>query len=337
MNVPRTRRSRFSDDPVPPNPPAGGAHRPVLLHEVVEQLDIQPGDTVLDATLGGAGHARALAEKLGARGTFIGFDLDADAIARAESILRGVKPKLHLIEANFRDIRRELQARGIHTITKALFDLGWSSYQLDSGRGFSLQADEPLGMTYSKQGGVVTAATVVNTWQEQTLADIIYGFGQERYARRIAKAIVERREKKPFSTSRELAEFISASVPAGYRHGKLHPATRTFQALRIAVNDELGALAQGIRGAFEMLAPNGRVAVITFHSVEDRAVKQLFAALEKEGRGKRATKKPLTPSPEEIAGNRRARSAKLRVFQKNHDKEITQNKQVQDLRIAGEV
>ena len=213
-------------------------------------------------------------------------------------------------------MRFELEKRGITKITKALFDLGWSSYQLDSGRGFSFSRDEPLLMTYSKEGALVTAATIVNEWQESTIADIIYGFGEERYSRKIAKAIVERRQKKPFTTSAELAEFIKTVVPPPYAHGRIHPATRTFQALRMAVNDELGALHAGIRSAFEMLGPGGRIAVISFHSVEDRAVKHLFASLEKNGVGKRLTKKPIVASADELKSNPRARSAKLRVIEK---------------------
>jgi 16S rRNA (cytosine1402-N4)-methyltransferase len=332
----RTRRSQFSDDPVLPASPEGGGHRSVLLHEAVDSLDIKDDDIVVDATLGGAGHAQAIAQKLGPQGVFIGFDLDADAIARAKAALAQAPCKVVLIEANFKDIAQELVSRGITHITKALFDLGWSSYQLDSGRGFSIHADEPLGMTYAKDGAAVTAYIVVNDWSEQTLADIIYGFGEERYSRRIAKAIIEARQKKPIQTARELSDVVYRAVPAGYRHGKLHPATRTFQALRIAVNDELGAIQQGLRSTLDILAPEGRVAVITFHSLEDRTVKRFFAEAEKAGRGTKLTKKPLAPSPAEIAENRRARSAKLSVFLK-HDKETSQDQQIQTIPPAREI
>lgn len=334
MNVPRTRRSPFSDDPVSPRE---GRHQPVLLHEVVAWLDIQPDDIVVDATLGGAGHAKALVSSLGPAGRFIGFDLDGDAIERARLALKGAPSTVDLVEANFRSIAQELDARSIPTITKALFDLGWSSYQLDSGRGFSLQADEPLSMTYTKRSDAVTAALAVNTWGESTLADIIYGFGEERYSRRIANAIVQHRERTPFKTAKELADVIAQAVPGSYRHGRIHPATKSFQALRIAVNDELGALQQGISAAFDRLAVGGRIAVITFHSIEDRAVKHLFAKLETEGKGVRCTKKPIVPSSEELSTNRRARSAKLRVFEKTHsyDKENTQDEQIQNLGPTG--
>ncbi|MBI4088246.1 16S rRNA (cytosine(1402)-N(4))-methyltransferase RsmH [Candidatus Kaiserbacteria bacterium] len=319
----RTRRSQSSGNPVSPfdeahDKPHG--HTPVLLHEVLDMLEILPDDTVVDATLGGAGHARAIAERLGKGGTFIGFDLDPDAVGRAKEALSEIAPRIHLVQANFRAMREELHKLGIEKVSKVLFDLGWSSYQLDSGRGFSLRNDEPLLMTYSNPpaggGSMLTARTIVNEWAEESLADVIFGWGEERYARRIAKMIVARRQTKPFETAQELAEAIKGAVPAGYRKGRLHPATKTFQALRIAVNDELGALSQGLRGAWELLAPGGRIAVITFHSIEDRIVKHAFADLEKKGEGKRLTKKPVVPSEEETRENPRARSAKLRVIEK---------------------
>jgi len=312
----RTRRSQFSGNQVSQHPPAGGVHQSVLLHEAVESLAIQADDTVVDATLGGAGHALAIAQKLGTGGTFIGFDLDQDAIARSREALAESKPHVHLVEANFRDLTRELEKLGIKTIAKALFDLGWSSYQLDSGRGFSLKSDEPLLMTYAKDAKALTAAKIVNEWGEESLADIIYGWGEERYSRRIAEAIVKRRERTPFTTARELAETIYASVPVRYRRGRIHPATRTFQALRIAVNDELGALQQALLGAWDVLHHGGRIAVITFHSIEDRLVKQTFRQWEEKGEGRRLTKKPVAPGADELARNPRSRSAKLRVVEK---------------------
>jgi 16S rRNA (cytosine1402-N4)-methyltransferase len=290
---------------------ASAVHTPVLLHEALDALQIAQDDVVVDATLGGAGHARAIAARLNAEGLFVGFDLDAEAIERAKVALADSSATTTLIEANFRDMERELASRGITRIKKALFDLGWSSYQLDSGRGFSFQKDEPLRMTYSRNASAVTAATVVNEWKEKTIADIIYGFGEERYARRI-----------------ELAELIKSIVPRAYAHGRIHPATRTFQALRIAVNDELGAIEQGIRSAFKLLAQGGRIAVITFHSLEDRAVKRLFVELEASGQGIRVFKKPVVPSDEEVRRNPRARGAKLRVFEKIppiHDEETAQD------------
>lgn len=329
----RTRHFSSSD----PVLPSKETHRPVLLHEVLRALDIQPDDVVVDATLGGAGHAKELVKGLGGNGLFIGFDADAAAVERAHSELRDSAAQVHLIHGNFRDLGHELPKRGIRGITKALFDLGWSSYQLNSGRGFSFNADEPLRMTYSDVESALTAAIVVNTWSEASLADVIYGFGGERYARRIAKAIVERRTKKPFATSRELAAVIAAATPAPYRHGRINPATRSFQAIRIAVNDELGALSEGLRVAWELLAPRGRIAVISFHSIEDRAVKHLFAAWVQGGEAKLLSKKPMIASEEEMMLNPRSRSAKLRVIEKiPHESQNTKNKQIRSLNFSGE-
>jgi 16S rRNA (cytosine1402-N4)-methyltransferase len=172
-------------------------------------------------------------------------------------------------------------------------------------------------MTYAKHPeGILTAHVIVNKWEESSLADIIYGWGGERYSRMIAKAIVERRERKPIETSLELAEIVRDAVPLGYRRGRLHPATRTFQALRIAVNDELGAVSQGLKAAWGLLRPKGRIAVITFHSLEDRVVKELFRSFVKTGEGTLVIKKPLAPTREEMQANPRSRSAKLRVIEK---------------------
>lgn len=319
INVMRTRRSQSSSDPVLSSEPEHGSktHPPVLLQEAIDSLDIHEGDVVVDATLGGAGHAKKIAERLDTKGVLIGFDLDEEAIVRAKEALAETKPTVHLIQANFRNLSDEITKLGIPLITKALFDLGWSGFQLKAGRGFSFLADEPLSMTYSKSGSGLTASTIVNEWGEESLADIIFGWGEERYSRRIAKAIVTRREKAPFKTSAELGDAIKAAVPVAYRRGRIHPATRTFQALRIAVNDEIGALKEGLEAAWNTLAPGGRIAVITFHSVEDRVVKRLFAEWEKEGSGQKLSKKPIGPSVEEIARNPRSRSAKLRAIQKN--------------------
>lgn len=311
----RTRRPQTSDDLVPSA--SRSEHVTVLLHEAIEQLDIESSEIVVDATLGGAGHAREITAKLGATGAFIGFDLDHDAIGRAAALLKDATPKTFCIEDNFRNMEAQLRGRGIESIGKALFDLGWSSFQLEAGRGFSFLKDEPLLMTYTKNPGdsTLTAAKIVNEWEEESIADVLYGWGEERYSRRIAKAIVERRKTKKFETSRDLGEAIKAAVPSAYRNGRLHPATKSFQALRIAVNDELGALKDGLRGAWQLLAPGGRIAVITFHSIEDRIVKELFLEFEREN-GTRITRSPIKPSAEEIASNPRARSAKLRVIQK---------------------
>lgn len=278
-------------------------------------LALDTGDTVVDATIGGTGHARAIARSLGPTGRYIGFDADTDAIARAKLALVGESPTVTLIEANFRDIERELESRGIRHIDKALFDLGWSAFQLAAGRGFSFLAEEPLRMTYA-QDQELHAETVVNEWSEESLADVIYGFGEERYARRIARAIVLARARRRITTSRELGEIIKSAVPLSYARARLHPATKTFQAIRIAVNDELGAITHGLSGAWKLINPGGRLAVITFHSIEDRLVKQLFRKWS-EGEGTLLTKRPIRVSVSELRTNPHARSAKLRVIQKN--------------------
>lgn len=316
----RTRHPS-SSDPVPST-----GHRSVLLHEVIEFLDIQPDDIVVDATLGGGGHAYELLKGLGGNGLFVGFDLDQAAVDRAEHALRDASVERHLIRADFRHMAEELQKRGVTAVTKVLFDLGWSSYQLNSQRGFSFQADEPLRMTYASESDGLNAETIVNTWGESSLADIMYGFGEERYSRRIARAIVEYREKQPIKTARELADLIKEATPLRYRRQKIHPATRTFQALRIAVNDELGALSEGLSAAWRLLEPHGRIAVISFHSIEDRLVKRAFAGWASEGNGRLLTKKPITASAEEIHLNARSRSAKLRVVEKiSHESSNTKN------------
>ncbi|PIR82284.1 16S rRNA (cytosine(1402)-N(4))-methyltransferase [Candidatus Kaiserbacteria bacterium CG10_big_fil_rev_8_21_14_0_10_59_10] len=316
----RTRPTDSSSDPVPP--PSGKGpeetHRPVLLHEVIDVLALEPDDVVLDATLGGAGHARAILERLGERGAYIGIDADARAIRDAQRALQGSEATVHLVEGNFRDARTIMAALSVPRITKALFDLGWSSAQLGSGRGFSFMADEPLLMTYSEKpaDAAESARTIVNSWAEESIADVLWGWGGERYARRIAKAIAAARTSAPIDTSRELAEIVASAVPAGYRRGRTHPATKTFQALRIAVNDEMGALDEGIRAAWELLERGGRLAVITFHSLEDRAVKTLLREWASAGEAELLLKKPLRATKEELRENPRARSAKLRAAQK---------------------
>lgn len=306
----RTRRSQSSSNPV------STGHHSVLLHEVVEGLSLRRTDTVVDATLGGAGHAFAIAQQLGKEGVLVGFDADGAAIARAEKRLLGVAPSVRLEHRNFRELGSALDELGIRTADAFLFDLGWSSFQLADSRGFSFQSDEPLLMTYAEEPteDMLTAREVVNEWQESSLADVIYGWGGERYARRIAKAIVTARKTAPIATARQLADIIVAAVPSAYAHARTHPATKTFQALRIAVNDELGALGDALNAALAHAAPHARIAVISFHSLEDRTVKQRFRAWAKSELGEELTKKPIVPTTEERHANPRSRSAKLRVF-----------------------
>lgn len=328
----RTRRSQSSSNPMPS--PSGArtsdGHRTVLLHEAVEYLSLKKDDVVVDGTLGGAGHALAIVKQLGVGGTLIGVDADIDAVSRARDVLAdahapgergspvpltGDGPTVILINDNFRNIAAALRSVGVTAIDKVLFDLGWSQFQLSAGRGFSFQSDEPLSMTYSKTQSL-TAETIINDWAEESIRDVLFGFGEERYARRIAERIARERSEKRISTARELAEIIRAAVPAAYRHGKIHPATKSFQALRIAVNDEFGALRAGMDAAWALLRPNGRLAIISFHSSEDRIVKHRFAEWAHEGQGTLVTRRPITPSEREVHDNPRSRSAKLRVIEK---------------------
>ncbi len=294
-------------------------HQSVLLDEVMTGLSIAPEDVVVDATVGGTGHFKAMLAALGSEGTLIGIDADHEAIERAREVLaedkRADRPVAHVVEDNFRNLDRVLGRLKIDRISKALFDLGWSGYQLGLGRGFSFQGDEPLLMTYGNPDVGTTAAELVNTMPEKELADIIYAYGEERFSRQIAKSIVRARAQKTIVSTGELVAAIEAGVPASYRTGRIHPATKTFQALRIAVNDEFGAIEEGVTAAISRLSEGGRVAVITFHSIEDRIVKNLFRTAEQSGKGSVLTKKVIAPSREEVIRNPRSRSAKLRVFE----------------------
>lgn len=328
-------------------------HKTVLLQESIEGLDIHPGDIYLDGTLGSGGHAEAVI-KTAASGkvTIIGLDRDEDALARAAgrfgiSYQPGSEPSstdgraaIILRRANYRDLDTVLDALHIPQVNRILLDIGLSSDQFEtSKRGFSFKEREPLLMTFEKNpepaglsGGagdvagadseILTAKQIVNEWAEETLADVIYGYGEERYARKIAKAIVEARAKEPIRTTHDLVTIIEKATPFWYHKigsggkSRIHPATRTFQALRIAVNDELNALKDGLKKGFERLAPGGRLAIISFHSLEDRIVKHAFKKYADEGQGKLITKRPITASEAELAENPRARSAKLRIIEK---------------------
>ena len=293
-------------------------HDSVLTDEVLKALAIQPSDTVVDATLGGGGHFAALLAALGEGGTIVGIDADLAAVARGRSMYaldrRPERPIAHLVNDNFRNLARILERLGVAPVDAILFDLGWSGYQIAAPRGFSFQNEEPLLMNYSEGGE--TAADIVNSSSEAALADIIFMYGEERFARPIAHAIVEARSKERILTTDALVAAIKAGTPARYHKQKIHPATRTFQALRIAVNDEIGALREGLSAAIGSLAPGGRLAVISFHSIEDRIVKSVLRDAADAGLGAMTPKKPIVPARAEILHNRRARSAKLRVFER---------------------
>lgn len=292
-------------------------HESVLLQEAIDGLAIVPGDVVVDATVGGAGHFSAILERLDGNGVLIGIDADASAIERGEGAATQARAAVHLVEDNFRNMGAILDSIGISTISKALFDLGWSAYHLTSGRGFSFRVDEPLLMTYGEPVPGSTAADMVNTASEEALADLFFTLGEERFARQIAKGIAKERKGKRILTTTDLVNVILASTPVWYHNRRLHPATKTFQALRIAVNDELGSLRAGLAAALERLAPCGRIAVISFHSIEDRIVKTVLRDAAHAGLGSLVTKKPIIPSLAETKANPRARSAKLRVFERS--------------------
>ncbi len=289
-------------------------HESVLLQETIDGLDLKPGDVLVDGTLGRAGHSlEAFRREPGIR--IVGIDRDEDALDESQAKLVHAGAKFELFKGNFRDMDKF-----VAKADKVVLDLGVSSPHLDSSRrGFSFKNDEPLLMTMDKNPGkdAFTARDIVNGWAEEDIANVVYAYGEERYARRIARAIVEQRQAQPIETTRELVEVIESAVPGMYRHGKIHPATRTFQALRIAVNDELGSLKQGLSRAMELLGPGGRMAVISFHSLEDRIVKVAMKEWQKEGKGEQLTKKPIVPTDAEMARNPRSRSAKLRIFIKN--------------------
>jgi 16S rRNA (cytosine1402-N4)-methyltransferase len=294
-------------------------HDTVLLTEAIDTLEVGPGDVVVDATLGAAGHFKQLATLLGPTGTLIGIDADTASIERAAIVrdeLGSTAPTMHLVNDNFRKLDSILSDLGVDCIDGALFDLGWNGFQLSSGRGFSFRADEPLHMTYGNPEEGTTAEDLVNSLPEEELADLIYQYGEERFSRGIARSIVETRKRERITNTLALAEAVTRGTPSWYQHRRIHPATKTFQALRIATNDELGALRDGLASTLAHLTEGGRVAVITFHSIEDRIVKGFFKDAAYAGQGSVVTRKPLVPSEEEVATNPRSRSAKLRVFER---------------------
>jgi len=269
----------------------------------------------LDCTVGRCGHAAEILAASAPDGIVIGIDRDPGAIEADRALLAQFGSRLVLIKGNFVDLKRHLAERGISQVNGVLFDLGVSSPQIDDpARGFSFQAEGPLDMRMDPSSGR-TAADIVNGAGESDLADMIYQFGEERYSRRIARAIVRSRAARPLRTTSELVSVIESSVPGAYRRGRIHCATRTFQALRIAVNRELEHLEPALRDAVDVLTPGGRLCVISFHSLEDRIVKRTFRALSGSTLAV-LTKKPQVPGDEEIARNPRARSAKLRVAER---------------------
>ena len=306
-------------------------HVPVLLEECIEGLDIKPDGVYVDGTAGGAGHSSAIAARLGENGRLIALDRDPDAVRTASERL-SVFPNVTVIHSNYSQMRQVLDEIGVGKVDGVLMDLGVSSYQLDEGsRGFSYHSDAPLDMRMSKEG--VSAADIVNTYSESKLARIIFEYGEEKFSRRIASNIIAAREKAPIETTLQLADIIRNSVPQKARREK-NPCKKTFQAIRIAVNGEFEHLSMGLDEAFYSLKPCGRLAVITFHSLEDRLVKKKFAewckgcicppdfpqcVCGRKPQGKLVNRKPIEAKEKELERNNRSRSAKLRIIERSAD------------------
>lgn len=299
-------------------------HKPVLLQEVVQWLNLKPGMTVVDATVGAGGHTLALLKGIGPGGRLIGLDRDPTAVARCRDRFKDFQGRISLHTENFKNLGEVLDSLNIPAVDAVILDVGISSEQLeDPLRGFGFGQAGPLDMRMDPEGEV-RARDLVNDLSEKELEGIFRNFGEERRSRPIARAICEAREKQPLETTDALARVIEQALPASYRGqggqrppwARRHPATRVFQALRIAVNDELGALREGLPRIWRRLGTGGRLAVISFHSLEDRIVKNQFRCWAQAGEGNRLTKKPLRPTREEILANPRARSAKARVVEK---------------------
>lgn len=308
------------------------SHTSVLLYETVDSLNIRPDGIYVDGTLGGGGHASLVLSRLGEQGRLIGLDQDADAIAAAGERLKEYGDRVTVIRTNYENIKDALASLGIRGVDGIYLDLGVSSYQLDTAdRGFTYREDDaPLDMRMD-QRNTQTAKDIVNGYSEMDLYRIIRDYGEDRFAKNIAKHIVNARQQKEIETAGELTEIIKAAIPARVRATGGHPSKRTFQALRIELNRELQVLEQSIDTMIELLNPGGRLSIITFHSLEDRIVKNKFRENEnpcicppefpvcmcgRTSRGRVVTRKPVLPSEEELAANTRSKSAKLRVFEK---------------------
>ena len=309
-------------------------HETVLLHETVDGLDIKPDGVYVDCTLGGAGHAQYLLDQLGPQGHLYAFDQDMTAINNAKLKLADYveRGQVTFIHQNFRHLKQALEDLGIGQVDGIYYDLGVSSPQLDvAERGFSYGQEARLDMRMNQEQAL-SAYEVVNDWPYEDLVHILYRYGEEKFAKRIARAIEERRAQRPIETTTELAEIVKMAIPAATRRTGGHPAKRSFQAIRIAVNDELGAVEDSLEQALTLLKPEGRISVITFHSLEDRLVKQLFKEVSQGPEVPRGlpvlpgqmqapfalvNRKPIVASPEELEANNRSRSAKLRILRKN--------------------
>lgn len=307
-------------------------HKSVLLKETIENLNIKPDGIYVDGTLGGGGHAYEVCKRLSSKGRFIGIDQDEDAIKAATRRLLEFEDKVQIIRSNYCDMREALANIGVYKVDGIVLDLGVSSYQLDDPeRGFTYRVeDAPLDMRMDRRQEF-TAKELVNTYSEMELYRIIRDFGEDKFAKNIAKHIVAARAKKPIETTGELTEIIKAAIPAKIRMNAGHPAKRTFQAIRIELNKELEVLQNSLEDMIDLLNPGGRICIITFHSLEDRIVKSIYKKSEnpctcpsdfpicvcgKKSLGKVITRKPIIPTEEELVYNSRSKSAKLRVFEK---------------------
>ncbi len=312
-------------------------HITVLKNEAVDGLQVKQDGIYVDCTMGGAGHSEAIASRLSASGMLIAIDQDDTAIANAQRKLAAYSGHVRIVKSNFRELDEVLKSLDIpcedgeSQVDGVLFDLGVSSPQLDEAeRGFSYNQDAPLDMRMNQEDGL-TAGEIVNSWEEREIVKILFEYGEEKFARRIAKHIIDARKEQPIETTGELAEIIKNAIPAAARRSGPHPAKRSFQAIRIAVNDELGAFEEALEKAVDCTAAGARIAVISFHSLEDRICKRIFAKFvekctcppdfpvcvcQKKGKLRIITKKPILPGAEELEQNPRARSAKLRIAEK---------------------
>lgn len=283
-------------------------HIPVLQKEVLQYLNPKPNENFIDCTIGQAGHAQLILEKIGSGGKLLGIDLTAEVLGQ----IRG-KKNLILVCDNFAHLERIVKKQNFQPVSGILFDLGMSSWHLEkSGRGFTFQKEENLDMRYDKRAPL-TAEEIINKWSQKEIERILKEYGEERFSRRIAKKIVSYRKQQPIKTTFQLTAIVKQATPRRYHYKRIHPATKTFQALRIAVNDELNNLKRGLQGALKVLGPGGKIAVISFHGLEDKIVKNFFKKYSKKGILKILTKKPVVPSLAERKLNPHCRSAKLRV------------------------
>ena len=307
-------------------------HKSVLLNETIDGLNIQPDGIYVDGTLGGGGHAYEVCRRLGDKGSIVGIDQDAAAIEAAGNRLKDFGEKVTIVRSNYCDMKTKLHELGIDKVDGIVLDLGVSSYQLDTAeRGFSYREDAPLDMRMDTRQKM-TARDIVNDYEEMELYRVIRDYGEDKFAKNIAKHIVAARKVKPIETTGELTEIIRASIPMKYQKKSGHPAKRTFQAIRIELNRELEVLKDSLDDMIDLLNPGGRLCIITFHSLEDRIVKSAFRKNEnpctcpsdfpvcvcgKVSKGSILTRKPILPSEEEMEENSRAKSAKLRIFERS--------------------